>query len=373
MGKLSGVRNLVPGIACGGITCVLGITEMVARSIPVDSQSLSILILCAITVAIAPAFPRLSVVFLVPISWFSFVYAPLPLFSICLLSPFLCAYSYYRGHKIFAIVFSLLLCWIESSEDAGPFWGLGFPGFAFLIWGTFFIVALSAAVALVTAKEATERAGAERMALLKDTHDSMASQLHNSVARELTRVVMKSEALTCNPHSLLSDSEHAELREISTSARHAMAEVRSLIRSFPAVWPSVDANVNQKPLAQFVEELQKSGFNIAGESTTMPREFDRSTTSILGLVLAEVSTNISKYAEPISEVCISSDEDPSKCEVSITNYVKQEDPPSDLSTGFGIPAMKAAVESIGGHFSSSEIHGLWTTSISIPLNPRKEQ
>lgn len=83
-------------------------------------------------------------------------------------------------------------------------------------------------------------------------------------------------------------------------------------------------------------------------------------------ILAEIATNILKYAEPESTVGITVQDDEDDAIIRVANAPRDIRPRAHLSTGVGLPAISQLAVAVGGEIRTVSNSTTWVTELRIP-------
>ena len=202
---------------------------------------------------------------------------------------------------------------------------------------------------------------------VRTRRESLARTLHDSVATSLTSVVMRAEALSLQQG--LAENTQMELAMIAEQARNSMKEVRGLLHvlssgSSPRPADSQPSAVDQ--LYQVADFLETHGFTVETTGTQLDISLDVDSLVILREILAEIATNIIKYAEPRSTVNLVGEGDESHVIIRFSNVISSRSQTSHLTTGLGLPAISQLAESAGGATRTISNSTNWQTDLWLP-------
>lgn len=281
-------------------------------------------------------------------------------------APLIAALITYQGHPKATVIGALIL-WYLGSID--PISGGYVPSdvLASVIWGAILAVSILVGYTFY-------RITRQRRDLLSQWDDdirhrkqTLARALHDSVATSLTSVVMRSEALSLRRE--LAPDISAELTAIADQARISMQEVRSLLEVLhkdtePRTSTSEPPVAHQ--LSALAQSLTTHGFTV--EVTGIRPHVPLNADGLVALreILAEIATNIFKYAEPGSTVGITVNDYQDDAIITVTNTPRGIPPGAHLSSGVGLPAISQLAATIGGTLRVVSSSTRWTTELHVP-------
>ena len=273
----------------------------------------------------------------------------------------------YQGLYIAGLMISGMLIFIGSVDIQRHTVTLAEPAGPLLLAGMIAIASLSGALAgHLRRQHALEREVLELRERLRA--QTTARVLHDSVARSVTSIVLRSERELARRGTPLADGE--VLERIAEDSRHAMEEISSIIRLYSngsettssPCYRSVDLTI--KDMASYI---QGHGFTVrvSGEMPTIT--CDRATQEVLSLVLPELATNIIKYSRDASEVELQIRSSSKFLEVLLFNLVETGVDRRIAGTGLGLQNSRKLITSIGGTLESGNQNGRWETKLQLPL------
>lgn len=282
------------------------------------------------------------------------------------IAPVIATLVAYRGHPVAAAGGSVLL-WYAGSVNLTA--GVLVPPdlLASVIWAVFLATA-------VLIGHVLHRIITQRKDLMgqwdndvRTRRETLARALHDSVATSLTSVVMRAETLSLQ-QGLTADTQ-AELTAIADHARTSMKEVRGLLRVLNGESSHRPAD-SEPPAAdqlhQVTDFLKAHGFTVDATGARLHLPLDADSLVILREILAEIATNIIKYAEPRSTVNLAVEHHESHATISFTNTVSSRTQDSHLATGLGLPAITQLAASVGGAIRMVSNSTHWKTQLRLP-------
>ncbi len=186
----------------------------------------------------------------------------------------------------------------------------------------------------------------------------MASELHDSVARDLAVLAMQADAAR-----LSGSATEEELDSIAEQARLANKSIREVTRLLGGGTDARPVPTGASSLEAGVRDLERLGFRVrvSGEQATdIPMSIDVAKGHLLG----EALHNVAKHGDPAYPAVVIFSNTPEVLRVTVSN-TPREDQRSEA--GWGLKGMHHRAEAIGGHVASREVDGTWVCDITLPL------
>lgn len=246
----------------------------------------------------------------------------------------------------------------------------GIPWLGPIIWAV--IIAATWLIGNTVAAIAEAQQLAHEARLLEQRR-VLARELHDTLARSLSSIVMAAE------RARLKGNDSPELVRIADTGRASVDHLRlvmNLLRN-PAD-PSALAFVVPIPLREAVaaaaDQLQQNGFtlttNIAGRLDAL----DQAQATSLGAVVGEISANIVRHGDPAASCSMMIDISDTTASLAVINGTV-EPLPGAATPGqgegagdrLGLWGVRQRVEALGGTLSVEGGDHRWTTMVNIPL------
>lgn len=195
--------------------------------------------------------------------------------------------------------------------------------------------------------------------------DELAILTHNTVAAELTSLVVRLEVLAMENPQL-----KKQLDTCADSARCTISDVRVLIETMRAATLSSPKSIAAQPdtaIETIDLTLRAHGFHTKLDGALGPQIVSEEVCRVLGECLSEITTNILKYGDRSSEINIYSGVQGGVLTVRIENEVSSTPVPSQ-SNRMGLRMMKRRLGTVNGSLSVRDSGETWQTEISIPLS-----
>lgn len=191
----------------------------------------------------------------------------------------------------------------------------------------------------------------------------IASELHDSIARQLTVISLHTQ--------LLDDDKMRETSQqaIRASARKALSDLRFIISlaEDASVGTEIPVGDLQAAIEDACKELRDAGHTAVVEGDPRDEHISRGAEIIFGRVVSESTTNIIKYASP-GEVKFVIDLQPDAVTLTISSPLTRDSLPRvSSSTGTGLKRMAERVLGVSGEFSAGPLDDSWQVRTRLPL------
>ena len=191
----------------------------------------------------------------------------------------------------------------------------------------------------------------------------IASELHDSIARQLTVISLHTQ--------LLDDDKMRETSQqaIRASARKALSDLRFIISlaEDASVGTEIAVGDLQAAIEAACKELRDAGHTAVVEGDPRDEHISRGAEIIFGRVVSESTTNIIKYASP-GEVKFVIDLQPDAVTLTISSPLTRDSLPRvSSSTGTGLKRMAERVLGVSGEFSAGPLDDSWQVRTRLPL------
>lgn len=318
-------------------------------------KSLGLLAFAVIAVAAAPSFPRSAAVSYLAVFGLQVLLSGDPPGVSVFLSPLLVFVLSYIGLPASAVVLAPIVWYLGATDIAALDFLPRSADTALLL-----AVVLAAAV---FAGHSIGRGHRTRLQILRewerDIHArrlATAQTLHDTVARSLTSIVLRADALRLRSSS---DSDSA-LLAIADTARQSTAEVNDLLHVLAEDSEPVSASEMslERLTNETAEFLRDHGFRV---EVRAPGQFDVAYPQlrVAREVLAELATNVLRYADSTSTVLIDVDEE----RLEMRNRVPSMQA-SSLGSGMGLQWASQLARAHQGLLITSVDSGVWTARLT---------
>ena len=190
------------------------------------------------------------------------------------------------------------------------------------------------------------------------------SLLHDTVAADLTSLIVKLEKL-----AITTPERSDELTHAAQTARSAVTHTRALLGELNAP-ESERGSTASVPLSttlnRIIDELQSHGFRVDSTVRLNPPVSSSLINLALERTLKEATTNIIKYATPASEVTLNAHADRDDIDITIGN-VHRRQRSSAGSSKLGLQTMQSNLEAISGTLTIENDPQRWILRLNIPL------
>lgn len=191
----------------------------------------------------------------------------------------------------------------------------------------------------------------QREEAVRDERASMARDLHDAIASNLSAVAIHSGAALARPVD--SGRDRAALEAVRAASIDGLEQMRSMIAMLRGGEEPLTAPLS---LAQAIEQ---SGAEVVGEPPELATAGDQAAARIV----AESIANARKHA-PGSAVTVRFESEPDATTVVITSTGGT--PAAAVGTGHGIVMMRERAERVGGALHAGPVAGGWAVRASIP-------
>lgn len=204
-----------------------------------------------------------------------------------------------------------------------------------------------------------------KRAEVRRERDEMAVLTHNTVASELTSLVVRLEVLAMENPQL-----GKQLEACADSARRTISDARVLIETMRAATFSNPRSTAAQPGISIKTSdltLRAHGFHTELDEALGPLIMGEESCQVLGECLSEITTNILKYGDRSSAVHLSAAVERGALEVCIENRVSPA-PEHAQSNRMGLEIMQRQLDSVNGSLSITDSDETWQTTLSIPIS-----
>lgn len=187
---------------------------------------------------------------------------------------------------------------------------------------------------------------------------------HNTIASELTSLVVRLEALGLRRPEL-----RDELEPCTDTARQTIGDVRALIEALQA-----PENPNQRPtfhaplgsLRAADLSLRSHGFETSCNFKLPQLTYTDDVCQVVGECTSEIVTNILKYGDPETVVVIYAEASDNEMQLSFTNAIS-DSPTTENSLRLSLRYLHGLCASIGGKLDYRASDAKWSVQITLPL------
>lgn len=189
----------------------------------------------------------------------------------------------------------------------------------------------------------------------------LALELHDSVCRDLSMLVMQADTVTARGEA--SPEQLEDLAERARSANQAVREVARLLGGATrAQAPEVRL---ESALRAGTHELRSLGFTVQTTAELvgdLPTEVDETA----GRILQEALHNVARHGDSEQPCVVDVDRSSEGLVMTVTNHPSRGR--GDRQDRMGIQTMRERASQVGGTVNAREVAGKWVCAISLPLS-----
>ncbi|MDF1486828.1 sensor histidine kinase [Tessaracoccus caeni] len=228
-----------------------------------------------------------------------------------------------------------------------------------MLWGGMFAFMWVIGDFFTAYRQAQEKA---RAAALQQQRVELARELHDTVARELSRASLRAQAIQQGHPT-------ANLEPILAGIQRASGQLRwmmSLLREPGTTAPGLPTTTDAKGIIDEAERaLTEQGFTVA---SSFDGDLSRIPTALLPVLrsaVGEACANIERHADPARPCAIVFSVDQDGIDGVFINGLKKSAAPAS-ARGMGLDGLQERLSLVGGELSVGVKGSQWTTRISIP-------
>ncbi|WP_249288451.1 sensor histidine kinase [Mobiluncus mulieris] len=232
------------------------------------------------------------------------------------------------------------------------------------IIGELFIVALVLAIGY-SLRFITDRARKTERQLMKSRQsaaairEELATQLHDTIAKDLAQVAISVENLATTHPELA-----AETAPIVTLAREAAGRIRPLIMN-------LNAKATPPSLNQAIRDsrtmLHTRGLTLKIDpEAELDKQLTRQTIQTAALFVRECATNALKYSENDTDVDLLIDLDGDTISLMMANTISSTPVSPQYTSGYGLVNLQSRIEGEGGKMLFTRRNNRWIINAIIP-------
>ncbi|WP_366180753.1 histidine kinase [Actinomyces timonensis] len=234
--------------------------------------------------------------------------------------------------------------------------------------------AASAGMALLYFRAQMERMEAERLAALAAQRTSIARDLHDTLARANTQMVMLVQAV--RPLAEEEPRIAALLDEIAAMGHRSVTDLRTMLRLLRQDTPTPTAPIPSltQAMTNARTTLANAGLHATittdGELTHLPPTI----TTTLTRALDETVANMTKYAAKDAHCTIIIGATPNQATLLATNPIADHHRPTDpaLTSGLGLIGLHERAQALDGTLTHTTTDHHWTLTLTLPLGPASD-
>lgn len=258
------------------------------------------------------------------------------------------------GQRLFMAVASITIFTVDQLVDFPP--GDTRAVSASFAWLMFVAGAWLSGNALTTLRLAQERAA------LTDQRLALAREMHDGVARTLTR-------LSRRAHEAAADSGDSRFADLANDASQAITQLRlSLVALRDPRTPATDAESLPEALTLVAHQLQVDGhpvtMNIHGDLDALPAAHQK----VLVDVLSEAVANAQHHGAPDSLCTIDVHAHSQLTDLVVTNQIEPRRMKGGEAVKLGLIGAAERLEKVGGRLLAQQEGTRWITRATIPAS-----
>ena len=175
----------------------------------------------------------------------------------------------------------------------------------------------------------------------------IARELHDVVAHHVTAMGIQAAAgrrlVTRDP-----EAAEAQLKGVEGSAREAIVELQSMVRTLRSGDDSDDRTPTLRDLDGLIEQARQMGQQVHLHRVEELPELSPAAELTVYRVIQEALTNARKHAGPLATVDVRLRGRPDRVEVEVSDTGRGQPAGRPLGTGMGVQGMRERLDSVGG-------------------------
>ena len=229
----------------------------------------------------------------------------------------------------------------------------------------------SVGMALLYFRAQLERMEAERAAALGAQRTAIARELHDTLARANTQMVMRVQA--ARPLAAEEPRVAALLDEIVAMGHRSVSDLRTMLRLLrqDTPTPATPTPSLTQAMTNARATLADAGLHATittdGDLTHLPPTI----TTTLIRALDEAVANMTKYAATDAPCTIIIGATPAQATLLATNPIADHHRPTDpaLTSGLGLIGLNERAQALDGTLTHTTTNHYWTLTLTLPLTP----
>lgn len=200
----------------------------------------------------------------------------------------------------------------------------------------------------------------------------IARELHDVVAHHVTAMGIQAAAgrrlVTRDP-----EAAEAQLKGVEGSAREAIVELQSMVRTLRSGDDSDDRTPTLRDLDGLIEQARQMGQQVHLHRVEDLPELSPAAELTVYRVIQEALTNARKHAGPLATVDVRLRGRPDRVEVEVSDTGRGQPAGRPLGTGMGVQGMRERLDSVGGALEAGprprlagDDHGGWLVRAAVP-------
>ena len=238
-----------------------------------------------------------------------------------------------------------------------------------VVW---FFVCLGVAAVLRRADTSVARAETASTEALRNQRALIARELHDTLARANTHIVLLAQNARNNPHD--HHQTTTALNDIITTGRQSVTDLRTMLR---LLRQDTNTPLNPTPTTDLPTALTQAHHDLttAGLHTTITHQGDLTNlpptlTTTLTRILHESTANMIKHAAPDAQCTIQLDITDTHAELLVINPLANHHHDQQLSSGLGLLSIQERTHALGGTTTITPTDHQWILHTTLPLTPK---
>ena len=238
-----------------------------------------------------------------------------------------------------------------------------------VVW---FFVCLGVAAVLRRTDTSVARAETARTEALRNQRALIARELHDTLARANTHIVLLAQNARNNPHD--HHQTTTALNDIITTGRQSVTDLRTMLR---LLRQDTNTPLDPTPTTDLPTALTQAHHDLttAGLHTTITHQGDLTNlpptlTTTLTRILHESTANMIKHAAPDAQCTIQLDITDTHAELLVINPLANHHHDQQLSSGLGLLSIQERTHALGGTTTITPTDHQWILHTTLPLTPK---
>ena len=237
---------------------------------------------------------------------------------------------------------------------------------------SWFFICFGMAAVLRRADASVARAETARTEALRNQRALIARELHDTLARANTHIVLLAQNARNNPHD--HHQTTTALNDIITTGRQSVTDLRTMLR---LLRQDTNTPLNPTPTTDLPTALTQAHHDLttAGLHTTITHQGDLTNlpptlTTTLTRILHESTANMIKHAAPDAQCTIQLDITDTHAELLVINPLANHHHDQQLSSGLGLLSIQERTHALGGTTTITPTDHQWILHTTLPLTPK---
>lgn len=237
---------------------------------------------------------------------------------------------------------------------------------ALVLWAFVFLTVWIVAV-MFRLLEKTERISRENA--LTQQRLAVARDLHDTVAHNLTHIVMLAERSSLQPQP-----ECADLLLIADAARDAVTNMRATLVALRDPAPGAPAPCSTHSpadlLTQTTDRLRAAGFATEMNTDLNGVRLSPDALAMVAAFLGEAANNVVKHGDPAQPCGLMAEATAEGIEIAVLNK-RRLDPPATSDVRLGLVGLQERATEVGGCVAATATDDRWMILLTIPLQDHR--